>query len=176
VIRARRAQDDRPDASKGSGATGRNGAETRDVAAGDDMEIVFGLVKWVFWGFVGLIVLVVVFGKRVEKKWEYEAKFRDARRREIGEFDIELFRIPSDNTDWKFKAKFVLRHPALIPGQVLRVYLDDELVIEKTLEQAGFVRLGASELCAEIKSPAAGQVVSVRCGDDELFAEALYRD
>ena len=46
-------------------------------------------------GFIGLIGLIgalvalaLIFGKRIDRKWEYEAEFHDRWGNEIGEFDI----------------------------------------------------------------------------------------
>jgi hypothetical protein len=58
------------------------------------MEIMGEIFKYIGYGVGGLFVLLVVFtltfGKRVIKKWEYEAKFYNDKRREVGEFDIEM--------------------------------------------------------------------------------------
>lgn len=144
------------------------------------MEIVFAVVKYGVLGFFALIaslfVLAVMFGKRIEKKWEYEAEFRDANRREIGEFDIELRRIPKDGTDWHLKAKLILRHPTLTAGQTVQVYLEDVLVMEGLVEKDGRVWLRDEHVCGEIKDPATGQICSIHYAGAELMAEPLYPD
>ncbi len=61
------------------------------------MESVVGVIKYLFYGFLALIavlvVVAVVFGKRVIRKWEYEAEFRDASGREFGELELKMSRI-----------------------------------------------------------------------------------
>ena len=140
------------------------------------IDLLIGLVKFAFIGVFGLLALAVVFGKRIEKQWEYEAKFFDDRKRELGEFDIELRRIPKDETDWTLKARFVLRHPALQQGARVDVALNDEVVMQGNVEKEGRILLRESALITDIKSPETGQVCSVRVGGSELFAEPLYRD
>jgi hypothetical protein len=44
------------------------------------------------------------------------------------------------------------------------------------VETEGRIRLDEASVIGELKSPAAGQICSVRCGGAELFAEALYAD
>ncbi len=61
------------------------------------MEILLTIIKYLVFGFVGLlgllVVVVVLFGKRIHKRWEFEADFLDANGREFGEFEILLSRI-----------------------------------------------------------------------------------
>lgn len=58
------------------------------------MEYSSDILKFIGYGMGGLFVLLVmltlIFGKRVIKKWEFEAKFYDDKRQEVGEFDIEM--------------------------------------------------------------------------------------
>ncbi len=144
------------------------------------LESLFEIVRTGVLGFVGLLgtlfVLAFLFGKRVEKQWEYEADFLDARGREIGEFDIESSRIVGEGSDYALRAKLVLRHPGLVAGAVVQVHLDAERVMEGVVEKPGRVRLGLDHLTSKLDSPRAGQVCSVRCGDQELVAEPLARD
>lgn len=144
------------------------------------MEIVFDVVKYAVLGFFallgGLFVLALVFGKRIERKWDYEAKFRDARGRELGEFEIELSRIVKEQTDFTLEVKLDLRHPALERGRLVEVHLDDVLLMQGPVLQEGRIRLRGEHLVAEVKSPAAGQVCAVLCDGEELCAERLDAD
>jgi hypothetical protein len=144
------------------------------------MELILDLGRYAVTAFFGLIgslfVLVLLFGKRIHKKWDYEAKFRDAAGREIGEFDIELSRIEKEDSDYTLHAKFVLKHPALERAQTVRVYLEDTLVMQGLVELEGRIRFGVPDLVGELKSPEAGQICLVRCGEADLFAEPLRRD
>ena len=109
------------------------------------MDIVFTIVKYLIFGFFGLIGLLVVlallFGKRIIKQWEFEAEFRDVKGREFGEFDIELSRIAKEETEDTFKAKFRMRHALLGAGQRVQVFLDDTLVLEGNVETEGRILL-----------------------------------
>ena len=81
------------------------------------MEIVFDVIKYLVFGFFGLVGLLIVaalvFGKRIKKQWEFEAEFRDASGREFGEFDIEMSRIEKEEPDYTLKASFHMRHESL---------------------------------------------------------------
>ena len=144
------------------------------------MEVVLSLIQYAFVGFFaligGLFVLALLFGKRVEKKWDFEADFHDARGREIGEFETELVRIPKEETNFRLRTKFHLRHPALVAGQTVEVYLDDVLVMRGPIEREGRVRLGNDHVCGKIEDPRTGQVCSVRLAGAELLAEPLRPD
>ena len=144
------------------------------------MDMVFSILKYTFFGFLALIALLVVgtllFCKRFEKRWEYEAKFRNDKGRELGEFDIKSSRIKGENTDFELRAKFVLRHDALSVGSVIEVFLENVLVMSGSVNEAGRIRLRNEHLKRDIDNPAAGQICAVRCGGIELFSEALYVD
>jgi hypothetical protein len=124
-------------------------------------------------GFIGLIAFVVLFGKRIETRWDFEAKFRDERGRELGEFDLELTRVAEEDSDWELETKFVLRHPALQPLAIVQVLLEGVVVLQGTVERRGHIRLDDRHRQIDIKSPAPGQICSVRVDDAELFAEPL---
>lgn len=137
---------------------------------------IFSVLGYMALGLFGLIVLAVIFGKRMERRWDLEAKFRDDRGRELGEFDIELKRIVEEGAEWTLEASFRLKHVALEMGREVQVYLDQELVMKGRVEQAGKIRLNEGDLVSKLESPKAGQRCSVRVDDDELFAEELYND
>lgn len=140
------------------------------------MDTLFDVIKYAFGGLAGLVVLAVLFGKRVEKKWDYEADFHDERGREIGELEIELSRIAREGADYTLDVEFSLRHPALEAGRRVEVLLADARIFAADVVVDGRIRLDTRQLCGEIKSPAVGQVVTVRCDDVEIFAEPLRRD
>ena len=140
------------------------------------IDTLMGVIGYSLAGLFGLVALAAVFGTRIETKWDYEAKFRDERGRELGEFDVELKRLVKEGAEWTLSVVFELKHPALVAGSTVEVWLADELVMRSAVETAGRIRLGASDLLADLKSPRAGQICSVRIDDAELFAEALYRD
>lgn len=142
----------------------------------DLIASLFSFLGYGIAGLFGLFVLAALFGKRMETKWDLEAKFRDERGRELGEFDIELRREVNKGLDWNLEASFVLRHMALELGCEVQVFLDEELVMRGEVEKVGRIRLNEGALTCDLDDPKVGQICSVRVGEDELFAEALYRD
>lgn len=129
----------------------------------------FGLI-------VGLVVLAAIFGKRIEKQWEFEAKFYDERRRELGEFDIERFRYAKQGGDFELKAKLKLRHTNLTESQMVTVQLDETLVMQGPVTQSGRIYLTQEHLVDELTDARVGQICTVKCGDEVLFQEPLYPD
>jgi hypothetical protein len=144
------------------------------------VETVFSAIKYLFFGFFGLIavlfLLALLFGKRIVKQWEYEAEFRDADGREFGEFDIELSRIAKEESADTFKAEFKLRHQSLQQGQRVQVFVDDILILEGHVETAGKIRLNQQHCKNTLETAAAGQLCRVVYGGVEQFSEALVRD
>ncbi len=144
------------------------------------MEAIGSIFKYIGYGmgglFVVLIIITFVFGKRVITKWDYEAKFRNNKRREIGEFDIKMKKYDGEDTEFTLKEKFVLRHPELSQGKQVSVYLDNELVMEGNVEHAGKIYLSNKHLKSKIESPEAGQICRVMCSAIELYSEPIYKD
>ena len=144
------------------------------------MEMVFAVIKYVFIGFFGLIglliVVAIVFGDKIVKKWEYEAEFRDDNGKEFGEFDIEMSRVEKKEPQFSLKAKFRMRHEALKLHATVQVYLDQLLVLEGMVSRAGRVRLTNEHLQNEITEAEAGQLCRIVCGGSELFSQELVPD
>lgn len=145
------------------------------------MDVVFSVFKYMAYGFVGfvglLFVLALLFGKRMVRKWDYEAEFRDASGREFGELDVEMSRIEKEEPNFSLKATFKMRHPSLGLHQTVQVYIDDVLLLEGMVKSAGRIRLTHAEnLQTEIADAEEGQMCRVVCGGSELFAEALRPD
>lgn len=144
------------------------------------MEAIGSLFKYIGYGmgglFVFLVIITLIFGKRVITKWEYEAKFRNDKRREIGEFDIEMKKYDEEDSEFSLKAKFKLRHPALTQGQLIKVYLNDVLVMEGNVEREGWIYLTNKHLKNDIENPESGQICRVMCSAVELFSEPLVKD
>jgi hypothetical protein len=144
------------------------------------MESVFSLIKYAFLGVFGLVailfVFALVFGKKIVKKWEFEAKIRDASGRELGEFDIELSRIAKGETEDSFKAKFKLCHETLGAGQRVQVYLDDALVLEGHAETAGQIYLGQEDVVMPLTQAEKGQMCRVVYGGIEQFRQGIIPD
>ena len=143
------------------------------------MDLLFDIVKYVFYGIFGLIALLVllavVFGKRIRKEWEFEADFRDANGREYGEFEIELSRIEKEELDYTLKTKFRMRHPALKLHSTVRVYIDDTVVFEETVQTEG--RMFARGVPVNpVGKVTAGQACRVVVGGAELASAEFHPD
>lgn len=144
------------------------------------MEIVFNVIKYSVIGFFGLLVVLIVvailFGKRVRKQWEFEAEFRDASGREFGEFEIESSRIEKEEPDYTIKAKLRLRHDSLHPGLVLQVYIDDLLVVEETVEKPGRIFVRSKALRNPVETVQAGQRCRIVSDGATLFEAEFHPD
>ena len=140
------------------------------------VEVVFSILKWSGIGLVVLIVIAILFGKRIKKKWEYEAEFRDASGREYGEFEVELSKIEKEEHDYTLKFEFHLRHEAVRQTQPVQVFIDDLLVLEGMPEKDGYVRLGNDNRQNSVDEPLLDKMCRVVIGDQEVVSEALKRD
>jgi hypothetical protein len=144
------------------------------------MDTLFSIVMYILFGFFGLLlvlfILALLFGKRVKKKWDFEAEFRDDAGREFGELDIEMSRIEKEEAEFTFKARFKLRHESLEQGQRVQVFLDERLIMEGNVERAGRIYLKQDAVVNEAKDASAGQVCRVVYGGLERFAEPIRPD
>lgn len=144
------------------------------------MDTFFTIFKYLGFGFLGLVALLVavavLFGKRIVKQWEFEAKFRDSNGREFGEFDIEMSHVSKEEAVDTFKAEFKMRHQSFDVGQQIQVFLDDVLVLQGPVEIAGRVRLGPEHVETELASAATGQMCRVVYGGVEKFSCAIIPD
>ena len=144
------------------------------------METLFDIVKYLFFGFFGLILLLVVivilFGKRIRKKWEYEADFRDVDGREFGEFEIELSRIDKEEPDYTLKGKFRMRHPALTQHATVQVYVADTLVFERMVETEGRMFVARAPLVNPVDRVNTGQTCRVVIGGTEIASAEFHPD
>jgi len=144
------------------------------------MDALFSIVVYILYGFFGflllLFLLAMLFGKRIKKKWEFEAEFRDGNGHEFGELDIEMSRIEKEEPDFSFKAKFKLRHESLESGQRVQVFLDDLLIMEGKVETAGRILLREDAVVNEATEATAGQICRVVYGGLEHFSQAIRPD
>ncbi len=144
------------------------------------MEVIFDVIKYLaygFFGIVGLLVLIaVLFGKRVRKQWEFEADFVDAEGQEFGEYEIELSRIEKEEPDYTLKTRFRLRHEALTPHATVRVYIEDTLVFEQMVESEGRIYSRGKPPLNRVGEISAGQRVRVTVGSTEIASAAFHPD
>ena len=136
------------------------------------MEFLFDAIKYLFLGFFGLMALLVVvailFGKRIKRKWRFEAGFRDADGKEFGAFGIELSRIEKEEPDYTLKTKFRMRHAALTLHSTVQVYIDDLLVFERMVEKEGRLFARGVPSLSRVNELKAGQTCRVMVGSTEI--------
>ena len=144
------------------------------------METLYAIAKFLFFGFFGLLgfvlVLVIVFGDRIKKKWEYEAEFRDERGREFGEFEVEMSRIEKKEPNYTLKAEFKMRHAALALHSTVQIFLDQLLVLEGMVKEEGRICLDNSHLVNQVTDPQTGQICRVICGGREILTQEIVPD
>lgn len=144
------------------------------------MDALFSIVLYTVYAFFGfllfLFILALLFGKRIRKKWEFEAEFRDNSGREFGEFDIEMSRIEKEEPEFSFKAEFKLKHESLKAGQLVQVYVDNLLVMEGNVRTAGRIRLQQDAIVNEATEASSGQVCRVVYGGLERFSAPIRPD
>ena len=144
------------------------------------MELFFDVIRFLVFGTVGLVVLLfilaILFGKRIKKKWEFEADFRDADGSEFGEFEIELSRIEKEEPDYTLKTKFRMRHAALKPHSTVQVYIEDTLVFEQMVEKEGRMFSYGNPPVNPPGEVSSGQVCRVMVGGTELASAELRPD
>ena len=144
------------------------------------LEALLGIIGVLLAGFVGLIVVavlvVVVFGKRVHKLWEYEADFWDEAGKYVGEFEIELSKVGKEAIDYTLKAEFEARHESLAPGQSVEVSVDDHVVMRGTVVHAGKVVLTGEDLTVREFEPTVGQTCRVSIDTQERWTADLKLD
>ena len=140
------------------------------------VEVIFSILKWSGIGLVALIIVAILFGKRIKKKWEYEAEFRDASGKEFGEFEVEMSKIEKEEQDYTLKFEFHLRHEAVRQTQPVQVYIDDLLVLEGMPEKDGYVRLGNANKQNTVDEPLLDKLCRVVIGGQEVVSQALRPD
>ena len=140
------------------------------------MEIFFSTLKWFGIGIAALVIITLLFGKRIKKKWEYEAEFRDASGKEFGEFEVEMSKIEKEEHDYTLKFEFHLRHKSVRQTQTVQVFIDDLLVLEGMPEKDGYVRLGNDNRQNTVDEPLQDKMCRVVIGGQEIVSQALMRD
>jgi hypothetical protein len=142
------------------------------------MELLFTVIKYLFLGIFGLvallIVLTILFGKKVTKHWEYEAKFMDSGR-ERGEFDVKFYRLEGEDED-RLDIKCTLRDPRLKKAMSMEMFLDDKRVLKGIVEKDGKLFLGSDALVTEFTEPSAGQRCELKHDGRAWYSGELYVD
>ena len=117
------------------------------------MEVIFDLLNiiakgigYMIAGFLALVVLVIVFGKKVESRFDLEAEFLDENNKEFAEFDIKSWRYAKEAGEYQLKASFKWNDERLSVGDKVSVYLNESLVLEGTVEKKSSIRLFAKHI------------------------------
>ncbi|MCK4743067.1 MAG: hypothetical protein KAT25_04545 [Sulfuriflexus sp.] len=135
------------------------------------LNLFFDIIKYFFLGVFGLVAIVIIitiiFGDQVENRWRFKALFYDANNNQIGRFRITLFGYTKKDKPDELKIKFRLKHPQLIPGAMVKVYIEDSLYYENAVTKKGKVSFGKtmdkSEFKGVLQEPELGQLCKVKC-------------
>lgn len=140
----------------------------------------FDILTWLFFGAAGLFLLLVMFaiatGSKVQRDWEFEAKFRDSTGRSIGEFDIERTYVEKKEDDFSVKTELELRHAGLTVGQHLTVHIADQVVMEESVINDGSAYFEHRGVDIGTLVPALGQSCIVRVGGAQIASGVLELD
>ena len=126
--------------------------------------------------FIALVILTLIFGRRVEKKWEYEADFRDEKGREFGECEIELSRIVREEDDFKLKVKFHMMHEVLKGARRVEVFVGETLLISGNVEHPGRILLRNEIPVTDDPPPPKDQLSRVLVDGVERFSAEFRPD
>jgi len=141
------------------------------------MESIVTLVAYGIFGLLALIIgLILIFGQRVIKQWEYEAEFRDEQGREFGEFEIELSQVQKEEPNPTVKARLELRHASLTEHKTVQAYIGDRLVLEGMVTTPGRISIRRQMGEGDAGRIADGHVCRITIGGSEQFEEPLRRD
>lgn len=124
----------------------------------------------------GLAAVLLAFGNRIRKQWEFDAEFRDAEGREFGEFEIESSAVGRGEAEFTVKARFSMRHPALVLYKRVQVLVEDTIVLEGRVSSPGQIALGPEDGRGLPDTVQAGQRCRVAIEGSELFAADLVPD
>ena len=125
---------------------------------------------------ISLFTLAMVFRKKIERQWEYEAELRDKWGSEVGELDIQMSRVCGESVEFLPGATLVFRHESLTTDQIVQVYIEDELILEGRVSKDGRVHLADGDLMSDLESVSVGQVCTVKRGGEQLAEGPLVRD
>ena len=134
------------------------------------LDLLFKIIQYFFLGLFGLVGLVIVltiaFGDKIENHWRFKALFHDDANNEIGRFRITLFGYVKKDKPDQLKIKLRLKHPQLMPGALVKVYIEDTLFYENQITKQGKVSFGkimdANDFKGVLKQPELGQLCKIK--------------
>lgn len=148
------------------------------------MEFIFDIITYIVIGFFALIallvvitvVITVVFGKRIEKEYDLEAEFHDEKGKEFAEFDLSSWRYQKEGGEYQFKASFKWRDSRLALDSKVEVLLENQIVLQGTVEKVGNIRLNNQHIVNQPENPQAGQQCQIRLDGEVVLEKALAED
>ena len=147
------------------------------------MEVIFDLLNviakgigYVIAGFVGLIILTIIFGKKVESRYDLEAEFQDDSGKEFAEFDIKFWRYAKEADEYQLKASFRWSDPRLSIGDKVSVYLNETLVLEGVVEKSSSIRLSSKHIKNTPENAKQGDECRVLLNDNLELKQAVLDD
>lgn len=120
-----------------------------------------------------LAVVVALSGRRIRKRRQFGARFRDAETGEFGKFDIEISAARRRAAAFTTEARFRMRHPRLVLYKRVQVFVEDSIVLEGRVTSPGQIELGPAHLRELPDVLRRGQRCRVAIDGSELFAADL---
>jgi len=135
------------------------------------LELLFSIIKYAFLGFFGvislLIIITIIFGDKIENRWRFKALFHDGNNNQIGRFRITLFGYVKKDKPDQIKIKLRLKHPQLMQGALVKVYIDDRLYYEWSVKKQGKASFGKvmdiKDFKYSLDEPALGRICKIKC-------------
>ncbi len=140
------------------------------------LDVIFKGVGLVVAGFIGLIVFAVLFGKKVESRYDLEAEFLDDDGKEIAEFDIKLWRYAKEAGNFQLKASFTWKDSQLSVGDKVQVFLQDLLVMEGIVEKATEIKLFKQHIKNTPDNAKQGNECRVLVNGNQRLCQAMIND
>ena len=127
------------------------------------------MITYIVTGIVVLIILVVLFGDKVDKKWEREVSFHNEEGIEVGEFEIELKKNSNLDQEHMLYLSFKIKHTQLKSGDIIHIKTAGQTILSLDVRKDGKAR--HSE-----KHPESFQVCEVLIGDNVLVSGKFIED
>ena len=147
------------------------------------LDLLFDIIKYFFLGVFCLvaiiIILTIIFGDQIENKGRYQASFVDDKNNSIGRLRIILYRYVKKEKAEQLKIKLRLKHPQLLPGALLKIYIDKSLFYEHAVTKKGRVSLGKtmdkSDFKGELGKLVNGALCEIKCTEFVLASAELVK-
>lgn len=125
---------------------------------------------------VFLVVIAILFGKKQEEQYDLEAEFVDENNREYAEFDLRSWRYAKEQGDFQLDVSFHWKDERLTTGDKVQVSLENSVILEGNVSDAGKIRLNKDNLINQPNNPKAGKICTVMLNGDKVLEQAMERD